>query len=284
MSTAPAKPAQGIGAYIAVTAAYWAFMLTDGALRMLVLLHFHTLGFSAVQLAYLFLLYEFMGVVTNLSTGWIAARFGLTSTLYAGLSLQIAALAAIVWGLKRIGGRMARPLWTRPRAADLLRGPWPLLLGAIALALLNWATLAISGGPWGVTWGFTIWGAKAAQLLGWDPSTSAYWTVPWRAGALAEPLLAGVTSVMNFGILLGAAAAATLAARMRPDLRLGLRPTVAAIVGGLMLGYGARLAYGCNIGAFFSGVASTSLHGWAWIVAALAGNLIGVRLRPWFRL
>ncbi|MEM6423472.1 MAG: MFS transporter, partial [Pseudomonadota bacterium] len=83
-----ARPANPLGAYIAVTAAYWAFMLTDGALRMLVLLHFHTLGFSPVQLAYLFLLYEFMGVVTNLSAGWIAARFGLTSTLYAGLLLQ----------------------------------------------------------------------------------------------------------------------------------------------------------------------------------------------------
>src|SRR3546814_13988994 len=70
-------------------------MLTDGALRMLVLLHFHTLGFSPVQLAYLFLLYEFMGIVTNLSAGWIAARFGLTSTLYAGLLLQIVALAAL---------------------------------------------------------------------------------------------------------------------------------------------------------------------------------------------
>ena len=84
-----------VAAYIAVTAAYWAFMLTDGALRMLVLLHFHTLGFSPVQLAYLFLLYEFMGIVTNLSAGWVAARFGLTSTLYVGLGLQIVALAAL---------------------------------------------------------------------------------------------------------------------------------------------------------------------------------------------
>ncbi|MGB0497720.1 MAG: organoarsenical effux MFS transporter ArsJ [Rubricella sp.] len=84
-----------IAAYTAVTAAYWAFMLTDGALRMLVLLHFHTLGFTPVQLAYLFLLYEFMGMVTNLSAGWIAARFGLTSTLYAGLALQVAALVAL---------------------------------------------------------------------------------------------------------------------------------------------------------------------------------------------
>ncbi len=96
--------AEGLTAYIAVTAAYWAFMLTDGALRMLVLLHFHTLGFSPVQLAYLFVLYEIAGVVTNLCAGWIAARFGLTSTLYAGLSLQVLALLVLSqldpnWGI-----------------------------------------------------------------------------------------------------------------------------------------------------------------------------------------
>jgi hypothetical protein len=84
---AGARP-EGLSAYIAVTAAYWAFMLTDGALRMLVLLHFHTLGFTPVQLAYLFVLYEIAGMVTNLSAGWIAARFGLTSTLYAGLACR----------------------------------------------------------------------------------------------------------------------------------------------------------------------------------------------------
>lgn len=86
---------EGLSAYIAVTAAYWAFMLTDGALRMLVLLHFHTLGFSPVQLAYLFVLYEIAGMVTNLSAGWIAARFGLAATLYAGLGIQVVALIAL---------------------------------------------------------------------------------------------------------------------------------------------------------------------------------------------
>jgi len=85
----------GLAAYVAVTAAYWAFMLSDGALRMLVLLHFNTLGFSPLQLAWLFLLYEFAGIVTNLSAGWIAARFGLTATLYAGLGLQVVALVAL---------------------------------------------------------------------------------------------------------------------------------------------------------------------------------------------
>ncbi|WP_406870050.1 organoarsenical effux MFS transporter ArsJ [Thioclava sp. 'Guangxiensis'] len=95
---------EGLSAYIAVTAAYWAFMLSDGALRMLVLLHFHGLGFSPVQLAYLFLLYEVAGMVTNLCAGWIAARFGLASTLYAGLGLQVVALLALTgldpdWGV-----------------------------------------------------------------------------------------------------------------------------------------------------------------------------------------
>tara|TARA_R110002110_G_C13398519_1_gene712573 strand:- start:428 stop:1705 length:1278 start_codon:yes stop_codon:yes gene_type:complete len=102
--TRPPKRAAGFAAYITVTAAYWAFMLTDGALRMLVLLHFHTLGFSPVQLAYLFVLYEIAGVVTNLSAGWVAARFGLTVTLYAGLALQVVALSALAqldpaWGI-----------------------------------------------------------------------------------------------------------------------------------------------------------------------------------------
>ncbi len=85
----------GFAAYLVVTAAYWAFMLTDGALRMLVLLHFHGLGFSSVQLAYLFVLYEVAGMVTNLCAGWLAVRFGLTTTLYAGLGLQIVALLAL---------------------------------------------------------------------------------------------------------------------------------------------------------------------------------------------
>lgn len=96
--------ANPLRAYAAVTAAYWAFMLSDGALRMLVLLHFNSLGFTPIQLAYLFLLYEVAGIVTNLAAGWLAARFGLAATLYSGLALQIGALAALAqmdtgWGI-----------------------------------------------------------------------------------------------------------------------------------------------------------------------------------------
>lgn len=95
MNAPLAAPPRPLAAYAAVTAAYWAFMLTDGALRMLVLLHFNALGFSPITLAWLFLLYEAAGIVTNLGAGWIAARFGLAATLYAGLSLQIVALVAL---------------------------------------------------------------------------------------------------------------------------------------------------------------------------------------------
>jgi MFS family permease len=81
--------------YALVTGAYWAFTLTDGALRMLVLLHFHELGYTAVQLAFLFVFYEVFGIVTNLFGGWLASRFGLRSTLLSGLLLQVAALTML---------------------------------------------------------------------------------------------------------------------------------------------------------------------------------------------
>ncbi len=199
----------------------------------------------------------------------------------AAIALQLALLAAVVAALRALGGRMKRPLWGRPRLRGLWRGPWPLLLGAAALAALNWLTLLIAGHPWSIVWGFTLWGAKAAAFLGWDPAASAFWA---GRAALGRPVLADTTSAMNLGVVLGAFAAAALAGRFRVRPEFAPRAFAAAILGGLIMGYGARLAYGCNIGAFFSGVASSSLHGWLWILAAIPGNLVGVRLRPLFGL
>ena len=82
--------------YALVTANYWAFTLTDGALRMLVVFHFHGLGYSTIEIAFLFLFYEFFGVVTNLCGGWIGARYGLRLTLWVGTLLQIAALLLLI--------------------------------------------------------------------------------------------------------------------------------------------------------------------------------------------
>lgn len=82
--------------YLIITAGYWAFTLTDGALRMLVVLHFHQLGFSPLDVALLFLFYELFGVVTNLVGGWLAARLGLATTMIAGLVLQVGALSMLL--------------------------------------------------------------------------------------------------------------------------------------------------------------------------------------------
>ena len=168
-----------------------------------------------------------------------------------------------------------------PWQGNVLKGPWPLLAGALALAAVNIATLLVAGRPWGITAAFALWGAKLLALIGTDVASWAYWR---GDAALSSPLLADATSVMNFGIMLGALAAAGLAGKFAPVRSIALPSMIAAVIGGLAMGVGARLATGCNIGAFFSGAASGSLHGLVWLVFAIPGNAIGVRLRPMFRL
>lgn len=189
--TAAARPA-GLPAYIAVTAAYWAFMLTDGALRMLVLLHFHVLGFTPFQLAFLFLLYEFMGVVTNLSAGWIAARFGLTSTLYAGLAIQIGALLLLAaldpeWALLLSVAYVMVVQGLSGVAKDLskmsAKSAVKLLAPEGEGALFRWVA-ALTGSKNAVKgFGFLI-GAASLGLFGFEASVMA------MAGALGLVLLA----------------------------------------------------------------------------------------------
>ncbi|AYD01489.1 YeeE/YedE family protein [Neorhizobium sp. NCHU2750] len=193
----------------------------------------------------------------------------------------IAALTVLV-EKRRNGALEQAPPSPRHGLARYLRGPWPLVFGAIALVVFNFATLAIAGRPWGITSAFALWGAKWAQMIGIDPTAWVYWQQPGNAKALSQSVFADVTSVMDFGIIAGAMLAAALAGKFAPSLDIPWRSVLAAAVGGLLLGYGARIAYGCNIGAYFSGIASGSLHGYLWAAAAFAGNVIGVKFRPWF--
>jgi uncharacterized membrane protein YedE/YeeE len=135
-----------------------------------------------------------------------------------------------------------------------------------------------------VTSAFALWGSKMLDRAGVDVATWPYWQPAARAAELRASVFTDVTSVMNFGIVLGALAAAGFAGRFAPTWRVPARSLAAAIVGGVMLGYGARIAYGCNIGAYFSGISSSSLHGWLWFAAAFGGNVLGTRLRPFFGL
>src|SRR5688572_19849168 len=260
------------------------FSVGGGSMRMVITLFFFIIG----------------SVIGTAHMGWWEAQANIrppsiitTMGPWAALAASLALFGAIAWittaAERRRHGQL-RPPVERPALAGLfnsprwLTGPWPLAAGAIGLAIVNIATLTIGGSPWGVTSAFALWGAKWFAALGIDVASWSYWTAPARATALKSSVLLDVTSVMDFGIILGALLAAILAGRFAPIWKISGRSLAAAVVGGLLLGYGARIAYGCNIGAYFSGIASGSLHGWLWLVAAFAGNIAGTRLRPMFDL
>ena len=206
---------------------------------------------------------------------------------WGGALLQVAVLALLaltLWLRTRPRLNGANPSKPQFSWRTLLVGPWSMAGGALALALLSGLTLLLAGRPWGVTWGFTLWAAKLADQLGWDPSSSVLWQQERFTTALRGGLFEDITSVMNLGIVLGAAAAAAAAGRLSFRLPTSASAVGASLLGGLLMGYGAWLSYGCNVGAYLAGIASTSLHGWLWIVFALLGTAIGVRLRPRFGL
>lgn len=250
------------------------FTIGGGSTRMVVTLIFFILGST---------------LATAWSDVWLAWPALPPVSIVAGLgaipalALMLGGLGAIYWLVrgreKARYGEIASILSPRSR---WFAGPWALVAGALALAFVNIATLAVQGWPWGITSAFALWGSKIAALSGFSPASWAYWQ--GQEAALAAPILADATSVMDFGIILGAAIAAMLAGKFRPVWSIPARSLAAAILGGLLLGIGARLGTGCNIGAFFSGTVSGSLHGWVWLAFAFAGNMLGVKLRPLFRL
>ena len=213
----------------------------------------------------------------------LSANFGVIGGI--GLSLVLFALVWVgtVFYEKRRHGSVENDRKI-DRPYSWLRGPWPLIAGALALAAVNTATLMLAGRPWGVTSAFALWGAKLVTPLGVDVTQWAYWQRTGPSNALDQSIFTDITSVMNIGIMIGALLAAGLARQFAPSLKLPMRSLVAAVLGGLLLGYGARIAFGCNIGAYFGGIASTSLHGWLWFAAAFLGSTLGTRMRPFFGL
>ncbi|WP_258871348.1 YeeE/YedE family protein [Virgibacillus dokdonensis] len=164
----------------------------------------------------------------------------------------------------------------------ILRGSWPLLAAAVVLAVLNALTLMTRGTPWGITSGFALWGSKIAALIGVDVASWGYWQGD-NAQALQASIFADSTTVLNFGVILGAFIASA-ASGLFKFTRLNLKNVAASVIGGLLMGYGARLAFGCNIGAYFGGIASFSLHGYIWGILALGGTFIALYVRPLFGL
>ncbi|WP_152446503.1 YeeE/YedE family protein [Bacillus sp. THAF10] len=205
---------------------------------------------------------------------------------FGGWIIQMALFAGIYWVTVKIAKHknppQMKPLATTNGWKKIIRGSWPLFTAAIILALLNALTLAVRGNPWGITSAFALWGGKALMLVGIDVSSWGYFSGK-NGMALTQTVLADSTSVMNFGIILGAFIAAAAQGTFKPKR---IKPGIAgaSIIGGLLMGYGARLAFGCNIGAYFGGIASFSLHGWVWMVMAMLGTLLALFIRPLFGL
>ncbi|MBW4717081.1 YeeE/YedE family protein [Saccharothrix obliqua] len=168
--------------------------------------------------------------------------------------------------------------------ARVVRGSWPLLVGAVVLGVLAGAVFLVSGGTWGVTFAFALWGAKLLQLVGLHPETWEFWQAQANARSLAAPIWTDRTSLTDIGIMVGAAVAASAAGTWRAHRDIPWRTALAAVLGGVLMGVGARLAGGCNIGAYLGGISVGSLHGWLWGAFALGGTWLGLRLRPLFGL
>jgi uncharacterized membrane protein YedE/YeeE len=187
-----------------------------------------------------------------------------------GLVITLAALAITAlafWALGKPGSR---------------RIPGRYLLAAAVLAALAVGNLVVAGQPWGVVYGLGLWAAKGAVALGADLSGSAFWAASASVDRINASVLTDYTSLTDIGLIAGAfgVAAWRKGGLAQPLPPYPARAWVATVIVGLVLGYSSRLAFGCNVGAFFSGIATGSLHGWVWFFAAFAGAFLGIRLRP----
>lgn len=205
-----------------------------------------------------------VGLVT--AWGWDAA---LAATL-AGLALVAAGVSLYCKRSNLQAGIAPKPLFVRK---------W--VVGAVLLAMLATANLLIAGQPWGVVYGFGLWAAKVANATGAvDLSHNWFWSQPGNTARLQETVLLDVTSITNIGILAGALwVSAGKPASAKP---LTGTQWAVALVAGLVLGYSSRLAFGCNVGAMFSGISTGSIHGWIWVPLAFAGTIFGLRIRRRF--
>jgi uncharacterized membrane protein YedE/YeeE len=195
--------------------------------------------------------------------------------------LVMAAIVALTYLLAR--NRSVPPVEPAPVAVGavrVVRGSWPLWVGALLLAGLNAVTLWVSGGAWGVTFAFAMWGSKILDAIGIDILSWTFWQDPANLAKYNAGFWGEKTSVMDLGIIVGALIASAAAGAFVLHRKVPLRLGIGAVVGGILMGYGARIAFGCNIGAYFGGIASFSLHGWLWGVMAIVGTLAGLALRP----
>jgi len=156
-----------------------------------------------------------------------------------------------------------------------LRNPWSYITGAVFLSILQTITFAVTGEPLGITRAFANWGGWILGLLGASPSKWYYFNIDEISSFFNGGLLRDNFSIRVIGIIIGAFAASLLACEFRIRKIKSKKQVAGAIIGGLLMGYGSRIANGCNIGAFYGGIASLSLSGWVFGIFLFAGAIIG---------
>ncbi|MGV8905609.1 MAG: YeeE/YedE thiosulfate transporter family protein [Acetobacterium sp.] len=158
---------------------------------------------------------------------------------------------------------------------DWFRHSWPYVTGALLLSFMQVITLAITGHPWGITSAFAFWSARLIGALGGQPDfpVSSENIQTYQAWFLQDPV-----TIRNIAIILGATLAALLASQFRVKKIKSKKQIIGAAVGGLLMGYGSSIASGCNIGAFYSGIASMSLSGWIFGLFLFIGAIMGGKL------
>ncbi|WP_333781267.1 YeeE/YedE thiosulfate transporter family protein [Oceanirhabdus sp. W0125-5] len=159
-----------------------------------------------------------------------------------------------------------------------LKNAWPYVTGAILLSVFQIVTLATTGNPWGVSGVFANWGAWIYEAFGGSVDKWYYFSSEGAQATLNAGILNHAGTYRNLGIILGALLATLLASQFKIKKIKSKKQVIAAVLGGLLMGYGARIAYGCNIGALFSGIASLSLSGWVFAIAMFFGAVVGSKL------
>ncbi|GEK59173.1 hypothetical protein CHL76_12415 [Marinococcus halophilus] len=188
--------------------------------------------------------------------------------------IQIVFLSLIAFGSyvhkKRTRPPALPPLPSAASWSRIIFGSWPLWVGAVILAVLNALIFLVQGEPWKLTASFPLWGSKIATVLGMDVSDWKYWFEQDQFVALHQPVMMDSMSIINFGVVLGTVVTLAMNRQIRFS-RIAPRVALIALVGGALMGYGASISFGANIGAYFSGIASFSLHAWIWLVMAVLG-------------
>jgi uncharacterized protein len=195
-----------------------------------------------------------------------------------GIHLALCAFAVLLaMGYETLRrGRIEGLLVDRTGETRLFRR-WPMLWGAIGLGIAAVLIVVLSGRPWALISAYALWGSKLVALTGEDVSFWGHWAA--NPDILEKSIFADAASVVDLGTIGGAMLAAALTGRFALRGGLPLKGILLALIGGIVMGFGARLSVGCNIGAFFSGIVSGSLHGWIWGVFALSGTAFALGLK-----